>query len=52
MLVETLFEDYCFKDAPDFKIDKEFVGFLIAEVDFSLYLSLLANPPSRHDYGG
>jgi len=50
LMVETLFEDYCFKDAPDFKIDREFVDFLIAKGDFLVYLSALASPMSRHDY--
>lgn len=50
MLVETLFESYCFKDATDFKLEKEFIDFLITEGDFSLYLETLASP-SRHDHG-
>jgi hypothetical protein len=50
ILVETLFQEYCFRDAPDFTIDKELIGFLLAEGDFSLYLATLSSP-SRHDYG-
>ncbi|MBY8972730.1 hypothetical protein J1G33_20245 [Pseudomonas sp. P867] len=49
LLVEVMCEEYCFKDAPDFKIDKEFVDFLIGEVGFSVYLETLSSP-SRRDY--
>lgn len=50
MLVEALFEDYCFKDAPDFKVEKELIDFLITEGDFSLYLANLSSP-AKHDHG-
>ncbi|MBT9573960.1 MAG: ATP-binding protein [Pseudomonas umsongensis] len=50
LLVEALFEDYCHKDAPDFKLDREFVDFLIEKNDFLVYLSALASPSSRHHY--
>ncbi|MNF00960.1 hypothetical protein D3C80_1998740 [compost metagenome] len=50
LLVEALFEDYCHKDAPDFKLDREFVDFLIENNDFLVYLSALASPSSRHHY--
>lgn len=50
LMVEALFEDYCFKDAPDFKVDKEFVLFLIAKSAFSAYLSALSSPSTRHSY--
>lgn len=46
ILVETLFQEYCFKDAPDFKVDKELIDFLLAEGDFSLYLETLSGPSS------
>ncbi|MNR51600.1 hypothetical protein D3C85_1712940 [compost metagenome] len=48
ILVETLFQEYCFKDGPDFKVDKELIGFLVAEGDFSLYLETLSGPSSHN----